>query len=221
LSGTRRASVLGLVAVLLVPVAGEAVAVRDVRIAFERERDHLFVREMLTLMPEAADSGEATALAIPLAKGARGAQLAEGSEGEGIALGGGALTVSRAVPEDGASVGVTFRLPIIDGIAAFDQSIGRPVALAHAAFLLPDDHTTLKGDGFSRAERHQTPDGLPALFAVGQSLEDGHITILITGLSGRDRWVRIIATIISGLLLLTGFLLWIRRKRGEPEPSRL
>lgn len=215
MSGVRRAFVLLLVPALLVPVAGEAVTVRDVRVAFEREREHLFVREMLTLMPEAAEGGEVAALAIPLARGAEDARLADESAGEGIAVRGGALIVSREVPEDGMTVGVMFRLPVIGGVAAFDQTIGRPVALAHAAFLLPGDHTAMKGDGFSPAERHQTPDGLPALFAVRQSLDDGHITILITGLSDKERWMRTTTTVISGLLLFTGFFFWLRRKRRE------
>jgi hypothetical protein len=125
------------------------------------------------------------------------------------------VEVTAAIPEQGRKIAVMFRLPIKDGVVAFDQSAGMPVALAHAALMTPGDNAAIKGNGFSPAERNQTPDGLPALFTVGRNFEDGHLVMLLTGLSDNGQWMRVIATVCSFGMLLFGFLLWIRRKMAE------
>ncbi len=204
---------LGLLAVILLPAAGIAATVRDVRIAFEREKDALFVREMITVLPDG--DGEASVV-IPLAEGARQPELAEESAAAGIALRGNALAIERRLPEEGLNVGVMFRLPVLDGVVAFEQSVGRPVELVHAALLLPDEGNRLKGDGFSEPEIHQSPEGLPVMFVVGRAAS-GHIRLLVTGLSGGPlRWLGIGLTILCFGGLFAGLLLWLRRKIAEP-----
>ena len=106
---------VALLAASLLPATGRAAAIRDIRIAFEREKDHLFVREMIAIVPDADRADKPESVVIPLAEGARRVQLSEMSESEGIALKGNAVSVERIIPEEGLTVGVMFHLPILDG----------------------------------------------------------------------------------------------------------
>lgn len=203
------------VCMVAIPAMAQGVSIKDVRIAFERNDDNLVVKELMTLSLEPAPAERPPTIEIPYPQHAAGVQLAESSKRDGVSLGPRTVTIRTESVENKLSLGISFLLPIKRGIVAFDQTLGVPVTLAHAALLFPGDRGTLKGDGFAPTQRHQTPDGLPALFTVGRDFEKGHLMLLISGLDQEDGQMRMLATVISFGMLLAGLFFWFRRKFAD------
>jgi hypothetical protein len=196
------------------PRAASAVTVKDLRIAFEQRGDHLFVREMLTLEADEGDDAAKKPYEVPLPTGARRARIATGQGEAPVPVSEKRIVIE--VPKTGRVIQIMCELPVLDGVVALDQRFKSGVKLAHAALITTDDRLTMKGDRFSRPETRETPEGLPALFTVGQQFDDGHIRILLTGFAGGG-FLRLdrLATILSFGMLAVGFFFWLRRAMAK------
>jgi hypothetical protein len=194
------------------------VTVKDMRLAFERQEETLLVKQMISLVPN--PGAGAARFSFPLPTGALDAALVEDNDGAGVDLDAGKRLLTGTVPEKGRTIALTFLLPILDGTVVFDQQLGTPARLVHAALLWPADSVRLVGQGFSQAESDTTPSGMPALFTVAGNLEDGHVQLLLTGLTGTAmQRAAMVATISSFAILLFGLMVWMRRSITRKRPT--
>lgn len=194
------------------PAHGAEVFFSDVRIAMEPQEGSVLVKEMFLLKPEGgADFPNPSGMVIPVPVDARGADLVKDSPAEGLSMTEGGVRVEGVIPTAGRQIGVLFLLPIRNGKMVFDQSLGAPVKLAHAALVGNVTEADLSGDGFGKSDIGETPSGLPARFVVGKDFNNGRIHITVNGLTADVLYpITVGLTIISFLVLAWGFVLWIR-----------
>ncbi len=191
------------------------VLVSEMRIAVEPSgKNAVFVKELITLKPMGqSDLPNEDGIVIPLPKGATGAALGEEISQEGIAVKDNALHIEGNVSTAGRSVAVTFQLPIANGRAVIDQSTGAPIAEVFCALVGEVNGIALFGPGFSAAQKDDTPEGMPALFVEGKNFTNGRVSLTVDGFGkGLVHTVTMTATFVSFLVLLAGFVIWIKRR---------
>ncbi|MCP4600352.1 MAG: hypothetical protein GY847_07440 [Proteobacteria bacterium] len=208
---------LGLLAITPTTAENSAgVTIEHVHTVFERKGANVEIMQSFQL----GKANEVSSFMIPLPSGASGPQLM-GDNNDDVELKSDKFIVKVPIAEQRQSVSVRYILPIRSGSMIFDQQLRLPVASAQAISTWTAGDVVLNGRGFLPPQIHSLPSGLNGLVISGHNISDGHLIITLSGLEdGPEAWRRLIALLLSVVLLAAGLLIWLKNKMTDLGETR-
>lgn len=195
--------------------AGVVVFGGETRIILEFQDDNLQVFYLLDIVNNARtpiDIGEPLLLQLP--EGATGAGTMQGSSSHAM-LQGDRLRISGPFPPGTTSVQLGFRLPYRGDRATLTQ---RWPAALEQVFVATEKigHLEIASPQFA-SQQEASASGTPFLMATGGRINAGDtLTLTLTGLPARSRWVRDVGVTLGLVVLLVGLWAGVRGVPGNP-----
>ncbi|MDJ0766060.1 MAG: hypothetical protein QNJ97_23950 [Myxococcota bacterium] len=202
---------------LIPPVVAQPasdVTIDSIRIFLHRKGSHVEVEQIFTVRPRPGeDAPEITGYKIPLPADASSIHPI-GEAQSNIQIGDHAVAVKGPIPEAGLMVSVRYHLPVKDDTLVFDQRLDTPIPAAQAISTWTlGKNVSLAGQGFTRATSMVLNNGLSALVISARDIEDGHLSIRLTGLAHpKTATLRLVALLLSVALLVIGIAVWLKQK---------
>jgi hypothetical protein len=205
----------------------DVVAIDRLHAVLDREGSRIRVTETINLASrDGTLFSNPRGLLLRLPEGASGPRLAEESQaGEQVRVTESGFLVTAPISPAGVELTLVFQVPIEDGRARFEQAFPLPVSTARVISTWTAGETSLHAEGCSPAAPAQLQNGLTALVASGRDLDGKRLTVTLAGVAdGPAGTRRILAFVLSALLLALGLALWIGRRvrsvaGGEDGPA--
>ncbi len=199
-----------------------AVSIDHVRVVFERRGPHVAVQQFIHLsVGEGQRFEKESGYRIGLPKGAFGS-LPMKDDPNGIKVFQDHVSIKAPITSKRAVHSIRFNLPVRDGVAILDQRLGSRIFAAQAISTWTIGDVELRGQGFAPQEIHELSGGIQGIVISGQNIGDGHLFVTLLGLFDGSQKVRgMLAIGLAIVMLLIGFVLWLRHKPAGPDRPHL
>ncbi len=199
------------------------VATDHMQIVFERKGSHVEVQQSFQLRAVGDDGAQPVdGHQVMLPAGAYGPRQV-GEEKNDLELKSDRFAVKLPITKEGRNVSIRYNLPIQSGKVTLEQSIGGSIGTARVISTWTAGETNLAGQGFGKSEQQQLTDGLFGLVIMARDIQDGHVSITLSGLdAGMVEWQALITLVLSIFLLASGLAIWFKDKLSghDEDPAK-
>lgn len=193
------------------------VEIRHLHMVVDRKDDRISVTQVFTLGTDGVRFESRDGYCILQPRGAIAPRII-GERGEYLSarILDDKFIVTEPIMPGGGDLAIGFDLPINDGVALIEQKLKSDIAMGRLVLTWTQGNMKIESGGFEDAKLITLQSGLNALVAMGRNVSGQPLTVRISGfVNDKGEMLRQATMVISILLLLTGFVFWIKRRGGQ------